>query len=354
MTLTNSLLAFLYPHMKYCPEDVATLVMCHILEQSSVLKEAFTKAISEKLNIPVIPTDEVYYRTQVVGKNKERPDIVAFDKDSQETIICEVKFYAALTENQPNGYLDKIVNSPNTGLIFICPETRKTELWRQLCELVKHRNPVPVGDGQCVSISETKMSIISWGEVLDTLFSVASKAAVEEIDNVKQLRGLCEMIDDQSGFIPFKPEDFGVDVAVSMDRYYKVIDELINKLKAQKEIPASTSTKRATGVWNGYTRYIEVGKVEVGLDFSRAFWKKNDSEKTPFWMWIHPLSKYEEHNDIQARTKNYIEHLDSNLKQKDSNGIIHIALIAPLGATLDEVADSLCKQVITHIKAVAY
>ena len=342
MTLANSLLAFLYPHMKYCPEDVATLVMCHILEQSSVLKEAFTKALSEKLSIPVIPTDEVYYRTQVVGKKKERPDIVAFNKDSQETIICEVKFYAALTENQPNGYLDKIVKSPNTGLIFICPETRRTELWRQLCELVKHRNPA----------SETKMSIISWGEVLDRLSSVASKAAVEEMDNVKQLRGLCEMIDNQSGFIPFKPEDFGVDVAISIDRYYKVIDELVSKLKAQKEIPASTSTKRATGVWNGYTRYIEVGKVEVGLDFSRALWKKNDSEKTPFWMWIHPLSKYEDYNDIQARTMNYIEHLDSKLKQRDANDVFHIALIAPLGATLDEVADCLCKQVIKHVKAV--
>ena len=69
-------------------------------------------------------------------------------------ILCEAKFYAGLTINQPNTYLDRLKKENGLGLVFICPAARKITLWSKLIELCEHRklekndkknNPLDIG-----------------------------------------------------------------------------------------------------------------------------------------------------------------------------------------------------------------
>ena len=121
--MAGSLLAYLYPRIRGSQEDVATLSLSYLLTQSDILCSAFTKALSMHLHLS--PDTSIHYNTQVIGQQRERPDIVGVDENGVERIICEAKFFAALTENQPNGYLRRLAGIENSGLIFLCPDSRR-------------------------------------------------------------------------------------------------------------------------------------------------------------------------------------------------------------------------------------
>ena len=92
--------------------------------------------------------DTLQYLCQVTGKsdNKERPDMAGIDSKGIETILCEMKFYASLTINQPLGYIDRLKNNNGKGLIFVCPNIRLTNLWATLNEICKNREVKVIDD----------------------------------------------------------------------------------------------------------------------------------------------------------------------------------------------------------------
>ena len=105
--MAESLLAHLYSRIKGSQEDVATLSLQYIISSNSNLNEAFNRLICNALKED-IGTD-ITYSCQSVGENSERPDMSGVDKHGAEVILCEMKFYAGLTSNQPNGYLDRLI-----------------------------------------------------------------------------------------------------------------------------------------------------------------------------------------------------------------------------------------------------
>ena len=120
----TSLLAQLYPYFKGSQEDVATTSLQYIVSSNEVLNKAFTDTIMGRL---CLKTEEVYqYKCQAVGKSekKERPDMAGYDSYGREQVLCESKFYAALTSNQPNTYLKRLIDEGGKGLIFVCPESK--------------------------------------------------------------------------------------------------------------------------------------------------------------------------------------------------------------------------------------
>ena len=48
------------------------------------------------------------YECQSIGDDNERPDMSGTDSDGNEVIMCEAKFYAGLTYNQPLTYLERL------------------------------------------------------------------------------------------------------------------------------------------------------------------------------------------------------------------------------------------------------
>lgn len=225
-----SLLAHLYSYIRGSQEDVATLSLQYILKQSPDLNAVFTRLVSKALQVE--PGEEIHYVCQATGDNKERPDIAGISDSGKELILCEAKFYAGLTINQPNTYLDRLKKENGLGLIFICPAARKITLWSKLLELCEHRK-LEKNDEYCVIVDGVRMSIITWGEIIETLRFAASTLSVSSLSDIDQLDGFCRLVDETS-FIPFEQEDFGPENARREERHYEILDALFNYLIADK------------------------------------------------------------------------------------------------------------------------
>ena len=294
--MANSLLAFLYLRIKGSQEDVATYSLNYILGKSEVLRSEFTRLISQRLHLDYQP---LIYSAQVIGSQKERPDIVGV-KDEQEEIIIEAKFFAALTENQPGTYLDRLQG--RGGLIFICPESRLNGLWAHLQELEKTSEPL--GE-YCVNRNGTHMAIISWKTVFEALQLCSENNAIDTKEDLHQLIGFCKEI-ESNDFIPFKAEDLGADMAKSMDRYY-ILDG-----------------------------------IGLGLYFHRGIWKKS-TPPSPFCLGFFT---------DEALVKNYLCSLESRMVERDNNGFSYIVLTPPIALTREESAQYLADQIVYHVRKI--
>ncbi len=336
----TSLLAHLYSHIKGSQEDVATLSLQYIVSQSSKLNHEFTRLIGKVLHEHI--GSELNYVCQSVGKNLERPDIAGIDASGKEKILCEAKFYAGLTENQPNGYLDRLQQDKAYGLVFICPTARKVTLWSKLIDLCENRDLESV-DEYCVSVDGVRMSILTWDDIIKSLRHVANTEATEMLPDIHQLDGFCKLIDNEA-FIPFSAEDFGPENAVREERHYQVLDAVFDRLIADKSLRASAKGLKATAYRYGYVRYIRVLGHALSINYDRRLWRSVGSEETPFWVEIME-ENFRQPPEYRQKFGRYRESYKCNL-----NDGVALALFAPPNAVLDEVAEELVKQILQYIE----
>ena len=338
--MANSLLAHLYSHIKGSQEDVATLSLQYIVSSAPKLNREFTRLLSRALCID-IGSEELNYSCQSVGKNQERPDISGVDVNGKEQVLCEAKFYAGLTENQPNGYIDRLKKEDALGLVFICPAARKTTLWSKLLDLCKERSIVAVEEF-CVAVDNVRMSIITWSEIVDSLQRVASSEVPDAVPDIFQLDGFCKMMDRES-FIPFSDEDFGPISAIKEERHYQVLDEVFNLLISDKTLKASSKGLKATAYRNGYVRYIRVLGHALSINYDRRLWRAAGSEETPFWVEIMS-DEFKQPSEYSKAFSRY-----PKAQKETLNDGIALALYPPTNAALDEVAAEIASQIVTYI-----
>ncbi len=340
--MAQSLLAYLYPHIRGSQEDIATLALSYILAQSSVLRTCFTAYVSDRLMIENDPS--VNYYTQASGKEKERPDLVGINGKGIETIVCEVKFYAALTDNQPNGYLRRMLSSGGKGLIFLCPQTRQQGLWQRILQLAGDASPKLLKE-YCCDLNGIHMAIMNWHDLLNQLEQAASDKDPGMREDLHQLSGYCAQIDSQA-FIPFKPGDFGPDVAQKMDRYNQVVLAIVSKLMEHEELnPSLKGLKTVAQLW-GLSKYMKLDGINLEVSFRRDEWKRHHALDTPFWIrfcdadWVHQ-------NDLLNKLLTISEN-----KRTTTGSLIFLALEPKPYLTLDEMAEDMANQVIEYLKVV--
>ena len=339
-----SLLAHLFPRIRGSQEDVATYALGYILEQSSVLNESFTRLISKKLHISV--GNMLSYHCQDADSEFGRPDIAGY-KDGVLSIICEAKFFAGLTSNQPVSYLNRLFGKENSGVIFICPRDRVISLWDKVVALAEEAglSGNEIAD-DCVDYSGTRMSIVSWSEVLSELLPVATERHPEMIGDLRQLEGFCNKIESEA-FIPFNDDDFSVQTATNMDRYYQVIDEVITILKTHKELDPSTKGLRNSPRWQGYSSYMWLNGKGISVDFIRKLWKAPTSVSTPFWLKI--WDAVDGNWVVTDRLTHYLATIDSKYLE-EANGQTYIALIPKPYLPLDDFAEDLANQILEYLQ----
>ena len=107
----ESLLGQFYTRIKGSQEDIAS----EGLTYSLAARQALNRVIQTDSGLTF---GDISYSSQSIGENLERPDISGIDKDGKEVVLLEAKFWAALTNNQPVGYLNRL--GDNTVLLFIC------------------------------------------------------------------------------------------------------------------------------------------------------------------------------------------------------------------------------------------
>ncbi len=338
--MAESLLASLYSRIKGSQEDVATVSLQYILSSSEKLNASFNRLLSDALKMN-IGTD-IRYSCQSVGEDKERPDMSGVDINGSEIVLCEMKFYAGLTDNQPNGYLDRLMKNGGKALVFVCPETRKVSLWHKLVVLCKGRILTEESENRVI-VDGIIMTIITWKQIIDELMRVASSDAIESKSDIEQLAGFCSMM-DSTAFIPFAPEELGSISARKEERNYQVIDKLFDKLVANKHIKASGKGLKASAWRGGYTRYIRVNEYCVALIYNRVAWMNTSLEDTPFWFYFA-----DDNWNQDKEFKNQFRSLPDSEKDTIDNKIA-LALHPLCHATLDEVAEDMMNQILRFIE----
>ena len=118
MAESDTLLAYLVSSFPGNTENIATEVLKHVMELSGAAMEALNDVIQSGVR-DIQPVSSV--RSQAVGSDGTIPDLVGSDEGDQERVLIEVKFWADLTNNQPNGYLNRLPDDGPTALVFLVP-----------------------------------------------------------------------------------------------------------------------------------------------------------------------------------------------------------------------------------------
>ena len=320
--MTYSLLAHLFPRIQGSQEDVATYALSYMLTQSVPLNKAFTGFISEKLHLPLPST--LSYHCQDADPEYGRPDITGYDEGRLQ-VLLEAKFYAGLTQNQPEGYLKRLEGN---GLVFICPQNRVASL------------------SEKVKVS-SNVEVISWNAVMGVLMRTAEEEDRSVLGDLQQLKGFIDRVESEA-FVPFKPEDFGSQVARDMERYYQVVDEVYNQLKMYKERNPSTKGLKNTANWDGYAAYIVVNGLGISINLSRSLWKNPSCLDTPFW-W-KPKEVDENGKWVVSDQLKQIYSFYESKMIGEKDGWKYIALIPKPYQTLEEMGEDLAGQIIEGVE----
>lgn len=342
--MAYSLLAHLYPYIKGSQEDIATFSLQYLLTQSDNLNRAFTKRVADSMQIEL--EDVLQYVCQVTGsgEEKERPDMAGIDSSGKEVILFEMKFYASLTVNQPVTYLERLKKNSGKGLMFICPAARRTNLWMKLKELCNGMSVKEVAD-YCVLVDGVKMAIYTWGEVIEMLKQVAASVDIAYTADIAQLEGFCNQLDSDA-FIPFSAKDLSANTAKREERYYMVLDEVIDLLMADKSIRTSKKGTKATAYRKGYTRSLTIDKYSITLNYDRDLWKNPATVETPFWVAIRD-ENWKVLPDIACK----FMHIPEQQKEQFWN-MLFLAIEPLQNVTFSELCENIKYQILRYIDMV--
>lgn len=339
--MKTSLLAYLYPYFKGSQEDVATSSLNYIVNSNTEINKSFTNFIAKSLGTEI--DARLQYVCQSVGENDERPDMCGYDSEGKERIICESKFYASLTVNQPNEYLKRALRNNGHGVIFICPLIRKRGLWHELIERisVEFESYSEVSEF-CLEIEDkVRIGIVSWSELLVELECSAGNVATESIPDIRQLIGYCNQLDSDA-FVPFVENDLSIEVANKEQRYYRVLDSFVTELKKEERFHVDLSHLKASPQWAGYSRYFRIGSIGVSLAYDTEKWRNPNSAVTPFWV---KFCNADKDWIVDDDFKKALLKIDSEKKDGD-----FIALFAPCFVSEGEVVNDLKRQFIDIIE----
>lgn len=339
--MAESLLASLYKRIAGAKEeDVATMSLQYILAAYPKLNSAFNNYLSSKLKITLDPN--IQYRDQSIGENLERPDLSGADLSGREQILCEMKFYAGLTDNQPNGYLDRLIKEDGKALMFVCPQARIVSLWSKVKELCLEKGRVLSEEEEYrITVDGIAMGVTSWSDIILVLKTTADSQDVSALADIAQLEGFCNRM-DQDAFIPFAPEELGSDTARREFRFYDLIDEVTDELGRRKEFNPRKKGKQSA--WRGgYWRNITIKSHRIEIIYHRDIWRESLAD-TPFWLKVM--------DEDGNQTEEYKKYLNArpiqNIHHHYTSSILLALYIKPY-APKDEVVDDLVRQILTSL-----
>ena len=327
-------------------EDIAVDALEFILSRSRAARNALQGVVEA-----VAPSvgELTSARTQVSGSDGARPDLVVYGSDDRERVIVEAKFWAGLTENQPESYLARLPDDGETSvLLFVAPEARLETLWIELQRRTRHDAGVAdrseVGGVKCMPIDSGQRYLVlsSWRMVLDRMLTSAVATADPIEADIRQLQALCER-EDSAAFLPIKPGEFAPAIPRRILQLNQLVDDVVARARERGFV--KTDGLYATSQRYGYGRYIKLGTERA--DRWGGAWFGVHSElwaqyaETPLWLTFHSGGSWGENvlsvdslrqrlgEDVWARTPNSIP--------------VHLPTGVEYDAVLDSVVGYLCE-----------
>lgn len=325
-------------------EDIATMSLHYILQSSTTARDTLLEHIGTELGLQF--EKDLHFELQSCGDNLERPDMSLRDIHNDEILIFEMKFWANLTENQPNTYLERLQKKGGKGLIFVCPKSRRVSLVEELAVSADYEKP----QGRLLQKDgKPPILVFSWEEVLNLL----ENALQEDVlyNDLLQLKGLTGEMDNQD-FKPFTTGDLSSNMANRIVDYYRIVDKIADSLLIHK-ICNSKGLKAAPQKC-GYYRYLKIDNPATGLSiqFNCNLWQKGICGKTtPFWMTFKSI---DESNNWIAYSSKLRCNLDDNgtkylIEKADKSDMLIVPLYPRRNTNEFEMVDDLIKQAKEYI-----
>ena len=284
--------------MKNRPPDRPLPLLAHLVPRFTDPEPAATQALAYLLRCPptagslvrlLAATGLESFRSGTIRAEERHPggipDLTLRDSDGVVRALIENKFWAPLTDAQPVAYLETLPEDVPSALLFIVPGGRMDGLWRELkrrCDDGK----IPLGLDSGTDVlrwarsGPHTLAITSWEHVLNGLeFAALDDPAMQQ--DIAQLRGLTEWMDDVDAFLPLREcEVTAQDLARRMINYSDLIPAIVDALVA--EGIASTEGLRYSHNYHWSGRYLRVhGKFELWLGVHLKYWKRWGI--TPIW-----------------------------------------------------------------------
>ncbi len=279
----DTLLAYLVSSFPGNTENIATEALRHIFEHSDASIEALNDVIQSGVR-GINPVTIV--KSQVVHADGTQPDLVGFDEDGKERALIEVKFWAELTPNQPNGYLKRLPKDGPAVVMFLTPEDRIRYLWPQLRARVEQAGIGSTDmdtERKCFSVGETQghLMMVSWGGLLDSMAARSRDAGESGVETeIRQLRSLAKYADTGAMKPVNQGEKFGKDSDVRLRQFRRLIDAA-TEIGIQQEWVSRKGLNRTPRSY-GYGRYIKLHGNVVWFGINLALFEKTGD--TPLWV----------------------------------------------------------------------
>ncbi len=295
MSTNTSLFAQILPMFTGQTERAATEALRHILVQSQAARDA----LEQMLRTAGVEIGSLRrFQTEAIGDEGERVDLVCSDENGTERVLIEAKFWAGLTDNQPNTYLARLPEDTHSALLFVVPAQRIETLWPVLCRQAEEQHNLTVtsdtpelGELRSVSIDSNghKMMLISWRAVLEHMEAQASisgdRVAVRDIE---QLHGLTERMDSDA-FLPIHSDELGPEIPRRIANYLKLVNDAATRMKESDLVSWSGPL---TSSWGSHGMYMWLGDAFTwfGIDYNR--WSQlGDS---PLWLQLRYFETFED------------------------------------------------------------
>ena len=229
------------------------------------------------------------FLTEVAGEEGERVDLECSDENGTKRVLIEAKFWAGLTDNQPNTYLARLPEDTHSALLFVAPAQRIETLWPELCRRAEEQHTLRInsdtpmsGELRGVSIDSNghKMMLTSWRAMLEQMESRASMAADSAaVADIRQLRGLTEQM-DSGVFLPIHSDELGQQFPRRVLNLVGLVNDATERIIANGWADASRS--RVASRWHGYGRNFRFHDMALwfGIDFE--LWALHG--QTPLWL----------------------------------------------------------------------
>ena len=322
------------------PENIAVEALGHILAHSTSARQGLEDVLrsgGSRMG-PIARTE-----TQFAADEGSRPDLAGFDAEQEVRLFIEAKFWAGLTDNQPNGYLAQLPDDGPSALLFVVPEARLEALWSGVCELADREYGLVQSDesGQLRSASivdtECYLMMTSWRALLDRMAAHAGAVGDTRIaGDIVQLRGLTERMDTDA-FLPISPEELESEIPRRMMNLTQLVNDATNRMIEVGWV--DVTGLRVTPLDTGYGRYIRLSEVFCRFGVNLEHWAHRG--RTPLWLLLY---NFNELDDADADRTEIARELESmNVIDLGSNGLL-VPIELPTRVEYDRVLGSVSEQ----------
>jgi len=258
--MKNSLLAHIASNFISEYENVANSSIAYLLNEYQQAREV----LKHILGVNSVPK---YYVTELSSDINGRPDVTGLDENGKKTIIIEGKFWANLTDNQPNNYLKEITD--NGKILFLAPEKRVNSLRFEIQKRIGGTNE--------------KVFVCSWTKFLNLIEKENNKNYNYYLaSDLFQINELCNRMDVE-GMPPLSTSDLDPMNGRITSNFSDLIDECNPIIRKWEH--SDFRNLKTTPTKYGHGFYFRGFNFGCYLHFDSQKWYKRDNH-TPIWLSI--------------------------------------------------------------------